>query len=117
MTTLTVDLSDEVASRIAPMQRWLSTILELSLLGLRTPAVATVTEIIEFLASNPTSQEILQYHVSDRAQERLQRLLALNQAGMLSEVEQLELDEIEKIEHVFIMFKASVAQQIGYNRQ
>ena len=117
MTTLTVDLSDEVASRIAPMQRWLSTILELSLLGLRTPAVATVTEIIEFLAGNPTPQEILQYHVSERAQERLQRLLALNRAGMLSEVEQLELDEMEKIEHVFIMFKASVAQQIGYNRQ
>lgn len=117
MTTLTVDLSDEVASRIAPMQRWLSTILELSLLGLRTPAVATVTEIIEFLAGNPTPQEILQYHVSERAQERLQRLLALNRASLLSEVEQLELDEMEKIEHVFIMFKASIAQQIGYNRQ
>lgn len=117
MTNMTVTLSDEVAARIAPMQRWLSTILELSLLGLRTSAIATVTEIIEFLANDPTPQAILDYHVSDRAQERLQRLLALNAAGLLSDTEQLELDELERIEHSFIMFKASVAQQAGQNRQ
>lgn len=116
MTTLTVDVSEKVAERIAPMQRWLSTILELTLLGLRTSAIATVTEIIEFLAQDPTPQEIFGYHVSERAQLRMRKLLALNREGLLSESEQLELDEMEKIQHVIIMFKADIAEQIGYKR-
>lgn len=116
MTTLTVDISDKVAAQIAPMQRWLSTILELTLLGLRTPAIATVTEIVEFLAQDPTPQEIFRYHVSERAQMRMRQLLALNREGLLSESEQLELDEMEKIQHIVIMFKADIAEQIGYKR-
>lgn len=49
MTNMTVTLSDEVAARIAPMQRWLSTILELSLLGLRTSAIATLPKSLNVL--------------------------------------------------------------------
>ncbi|MCB0231786.1 MAG: hypothetical protein KDH90_22130 [Anaerolineae bacterium] len=52
---------------------------------------------------------MLQYHVSDRAQARLQRLLTLNQAGLLAEIEQLELDELQQIEHFVIMLKAQLA--------
>ncbi len=51
------------------------------------------------------------YNVSDRAQERLRRLLAINEAGLVSEAEQAELDEIEKIEHVVILLKAQVQEQ------
>jgi hypothetical protein len=35
------------------------------------------------------------YHVSDRAQERLRSLLAINEAGLASKEEQSELDEIQ----------------------
>jgi len=108
MTTLTVDVSDELAARVAPMQRWLPTILELTLLGFRTPAIATVTEIVEFLAQNPSSPEILHYQVSERAQTRMRQLLALNRDGLLSELEQLELDEMEKIQHIIIMFNIGI---------
>ena len=37
---------------------------------------------------------------------RLQLLLALSRAGLLGEIEQRELDELEKIEHIFIMLRA-----------
>jgi hypothetical protein len=50
--------------------------------------------------------------VSEQAQARLQRLLALNAGGMLGEEEQLELDELQRIEHVLVMLKAQVAQQL-----
>jgi hypothetical protein len=40
---------------------------------------------------------VLNYHVSDAAQTRLRRLLALNEAGILAEAEQLELDELEQL--------------------
>jgi hypothetical protein len=80
--------------------QWLPTVLELSLTGFKTPAVQTASEIIEFLAKGPSPNEVMAYHVSDKAQERLRRLLAINEAGLTSKEEQSELDEIEQIEHV-----------------
>jgi DNA mismatch repair protein MutS len=54
------------------------------------------------------TNEVLAYHVADETQERLNRLLALNEAGMLSPHEQLELDERDQIEHILIMLKARI---------
>jgi len=47
------------------------------------------------------------------AQERLRRLLALNEAGMLSAEEQAELDEIEQIEHIMTLLKAQTRGQLA----
>lgn len=112
MVQMTIQVPDELAVRIQPIGSWLPAIIELSLIGVRTLAAATATEVIQFLSENPSLQEVLDYHVSDRAQARLQRLLALNEAGMLSELEQLEMDELQHIEHVVIMLKAQVAEQL-----
>lgn len=112
MTAMMVELTDEVATRVAPMRQWLSPILELSLIGFQTAAVATASEIIEFLASDPSPQEVINYHVSARGQERLQRLLALNSAGLLSAEEDRELDELTKIERIFSLLKARVAAKL-----
>lgn len=112
MTTMMVELTDEVATRVAPMRQWLSPILELSLMGFQTSAVATASEIIEFLASNPSPQAVINYHVSSRGQERLQRLLALNAAGLLSADEERELDELTKIERSYSILKAQVAAKL-----
>lgn len=93
------------------MSSWLSSIIELSLIGFKTLASATAAEVIEFLSKNPSPQEVLGYQVSDAAQKRLQRLLTLNERGLLSEAEQLELDELQQLEHVIIMLKARIAKQ------
>ena len=111
MVQMTMQVSEELAERLRPLGAWLPTVLELSLVGFQTVAAATATEVIQFLSQDPTPQEVLDYHVSDRAQARLQRLLALNTAGMLGEAEQLELDELQRIEHILIMCKAQVAGQ------
>jgi hypothetical protein len=112
MVQMTVHVSEELAERLRPLGTWLPTVLELSLIGFRTVAAATATEAIEFLSQNPTPQAVLAYHVSERAQTRLQRLLALNAAGMLGEEEQLELDEMQRIEHLLILLKAQIATQL-----
>ncbi|HEV8717917.1 MAG TPA: hypothetical protein VGX03_34510 [Candidatus Binatia bacterium] len=112
MVQMTMQVSEELAERLRPIGAWLPTVLELSLVGFQTAAAATATEIIQFLSQDPTPQEVLAYHVSERAQTRLQRLLALNAAGMLGEAEQLELDELQRIEHVLIMLKAQIAGQV-----
>ena len=79
---------------------------------LKTPAAEMSSEIIDFLLRNPTLDEVMTYHASDRAQRRLQRLLALNEAGLLSEEEHAELAELDKLEHIVIMLKAQVADQV-----
>ena len=111
MVDMVIQVPNQLAEQIRPFNSYLPTVLQLTFLGLRTPAVETATEIIEFLSTSPSAPDILNYHVSERAQGRLQRLLALNTAGLLSPPEQLELDEMEKLEHVIIMLKTQLAQQ------
>lgn len=111
MVQLTMQVPEDLAKRIQPIRSWLPTILELSLVGFRTLATETATETIHFLLTNPSPQEVLNYHASERAQQRLRRLLALNEAGLLGETEQLELDELQRIEHTIIMLKAHLTKR------
>jgi hypothetical protein len=112
MVQMTMQVPNDLAKRIKPIRYWLPTILELSLVGFKTLATETATEIIEFLSTNPSSQEVLGHHVSKRAQERLRRLLALNEAGVLGEIEQIELEELGQIEHIMIMLKTQIAEEL-----
>lgn len=112
MVEIRVQLPDGLAQRVRTMSVWLSAVLELSLLSLRTPAAQTASEIIDFLATGPAPEEVLAYHVSERAQERVRRLLAINEAGLASPDEQAELDEIERIEHIMTLLKAQAQQQL-----
>jgi hypothetical protein len=111
MVQITMQLPDQLAGQILPARRWLPAVLELSLARLKTPAAQTSSEIIDFLLGNPTQDDVLAYHASDRAQHRLQRLVALNEAGLLSEAEQAELAELQRLEHILIMLKAQVVDQ------
>ncbi|MBI1923235.1 hypothetical protein HYR99_03185 [Candidatus Poribacteria bacterium] len=112
MVQLTMQVPERLAERIQPIGSWLPTVIELSLIGFKTLATATATEVIQFLSKAPSPQEVLAYHVSEQAQKRLQRLLALNETGILSETKQSELDELEQIEHIVIMLKAQIAAQM-----
>lgn len=109
MTSMTLALSDDLAHRLRPLEAHLSTVLELSLVGFQTAASAAATEVIQFLSQDPSSEEILAFHASEKTQERTRRLLALNRAGLLSEEEQRKLDELEKIEHIVRLLKAQAA--------
>lgn len=112
MVEFRLQVPDNLAQRLQPMHDWLPAVLELSLIGFKTAAVQTASEIIEFLGQGPSPGEVLAYHVSDRAQERLRRLLAINEAGLASTEEQAELDEIEQIEHVMVLLKAQAQQKL-----
>lgn len=112
MVQMTMQVPEELAKRIQPIQVWLPAILEISLVGCKTLATAAATEAIQFLSTNPTPQQVLDYHVSERAQLRLRRLLALNAAGVLGKSGQLELDELQQLEHTIIMLKAELAKQL-----
>ncbi len=110
LTEVTLRLPEGLARRVQPMSSWLPTIFELSLRGFETPAAQTAAEIVAFLTQGPSPAKVLAYTVSARAQQRLRRLLALNAAGLLGAEEQIELDELEYIEHLLVLLKAQAAE-------
>ena len=112
MTLLTMELPDRLAARVRSMDRWLPTILEASLLGLRTEATAVASELIHFLSTGPSAEDVLDFHISDEAQERTQRLLALNESGLLSVKENAELDELIEIERIVIALKIQITGEL-----
>jgi hypothetical protein len=110
MAELTLTLPDDLAKRIQPL-RYLPTILEMSLLTLKTPAAQTEGELTEFLSTNPSPNAVFEYHGTLRAQERMNRLLELNQAGIMSEAELQELDELLLLDHIITALKISLKEQ------
>lgn len=102
MVQMMAQLPAGIAKRIQPLSSWLPAILEISFVGFKTLATATATEVIEFLSANPKPADVLNFYISERAQARLQRLLTLNQAGLLGENEQRELDELQQVEHILL---------------
>jgi len=62
--------------------------------------------ILDFIASNPTPQQIAEFRPTPEMQERLRSLLRRNKSEDLTPSEQAELDEYERIEHIVVMLKA-----------
>ncbi len=106
MVEITMQVPDTLAHQIEPARQWLPVILELSLARFKTPAGRAAVEFIDFFLSNPPHEAVVNYHVSPETQARLRRLLALNEARLLGEAEQAELDELERLEHIIILLKA-----------
>jgi hypothetical protein len=109
MAEFTLAVPDELVKRLQPFGPWLPIVLELSLLGFRTRAIAVVSELVDFLSTNPSSKAVLDYYASQESQTRLRRLLVINSEGLLLQEEQLELDELKRLEHFLVMQKASLA--------
>ena len=108
----TVTLSDDLAERVAPYEHWLPAILEVSLLGLKTPAHVAAAELVTFLSSNPSAQEVQGYRLSAPLQARVEMLLEGNRRGTLSQEDTAELDEFMALEHVVRLLKIKSADAL-----
>lgn len=67
---------------------------------------ATITDVVlDFLVSAPIPEQIIAFHASETAQERLRYLLDRNRNDALTDAERAELDEMSRVEHFFTMIK------------
>jgi hypothetical protein len=105
MPKITLEVSEELSQQLAQLGDRLPELLTLSL---QQPAVPThiYRYILNFLASNPTPQQIAEFQPTPEMQERLHTLLTRSKAGELTPRELKELDEYEYIEHLVVMIKA-----------
>lgn len=67
-------------------------------------------EVLTFLLSSPTPQQIIAFRASEAAQERLRDLLEANRQGTLSDAERAELDEASQMNHFVMRLKAKAHQ-------
>ncbi|EDX73610.1 hypothetical protein MC7420_3784 [Coleofasciculus chthonoplastes PCC 7420] len=128
MAELTIQVPDELAQRLEPLRERLPELLQrlvetvppriplpnqISSVTNPTNAPIAYTEVLDFLITRPTPQEITTFKVSAEAQERLRTLLDKNREGTLTEAEATELDLYEELEHLMILLKAKAYHLIG----
>jgi hypothetical protein len=123
MVELTVQVSDEVADRLAPIQQRLPELLRqiAQSVPVDRPAepafpsltgLPVYTELLDFLVSGPSEERIFEFKVSSATQSRLRALLEKNQEDILTDAEQAELDAYEQVEHVMTLLKAKAHNQL-----
>jgi len=106
MVQLTIEAPEALAVRLKPIQHRLIDVLELGLRELNPSGYALSEEVIEFLASGPTPDEIIDFRPSLGIIERVHDLLDKNQENKLSAEEEEELDEYERLDYLMTLIKA-----------
>lgn len=76
------------------------------------PSASIQEEVLTFLTSSPTPQQIIEFHASEVAQQRLRYLLDANRQGILSPEERAELDEASQMNHFVMLLKAKAHKTI-----
>jgi hypothetical protein len=119
MAELTIQIPDELAERLEPLRNRLPELLN-QLLSTANPSLVSLEnattnlenvpqaylEVLDFLITRPTPQEIATFKVSSTSQERLRSLLDKSREGILTDSESAELDIYEQFEHLMILMKA-----------
>jgi hypothetical protein len=69
-------------------------------------------EIIDFIAGGTTPQSVIDFKLSNAAQERLEDLVYAHQTGELTPEEKKELDQFLTLEHIMRLAKARAYKYI-----
>ncbi len=113
MVELTIQIPDDLALQLQPMQNRLPEIIELGLREITRSQTGLHSEVIEFLAGGPDPQAIINFRPSLEAQTRITELLTKNQSGALSSDEQAELDQYENLDYLMTLVKAQARRRLS----
>ena len=106
---ISVEVADELALRLSPLQDQLPQILELGLRewnGDAQSGFSGLTDVLEFLANLPTPEEILALKPSPVLQQHIEHLLEKNRTIGLTAKEERLWQQYEYVEHLVRIAKA-----------
>ncbi len=114
MTTITLEVPDDLAAKISPdvFPALLREFVTAKAAKLSTATNGDVEpqpiyrELLDFLASNPTREQLIAYKISTVAQNRLEDLLHKNREETLSAEEIAELDTYLRLSDWITLLKA-----------
>ena len=105
---VTLDIPNELATRLEPLANQLPRILELGLRELNADAqlgFEGAAEVLEILAGLPAPKEILALRPSEALQARLSVLLEKNRTEGLTPEEEQEWEKYQYLEHLIRIAK------------
>ena len=120
MAQIIIDIPDDLAQQLAPYQSQFSDLftrlIATTLLSQQPPEQAVpmpnllnssslYQEILDLLISQPTSEQIIGFKVSEASQSRLQTLLQKNRETALTPAETAELDLYEQLDALMALLK------------
>ncbi|NJL02689.1 MAG: hypothetical protein HC910_19805 [Spirulinaceae cyanobacterium SM2_1_0] len=116
MAQITIEIPDELAQRLTPLQAQLPQLLELGLQKFQTQQrqadCLDEQAIVARLASQPSPEQILAIRPSPEFQARVSELLAQSKAGTLPARGEAELERYLTIEHLVRLAKIHALAQL-----
>ncbi|HEY9863004.1 MAG TPA: hypothetical protein V6D21_02375 [Candidatus Obscuribacterales bacterium] len=109
MSQITWNLPDDLIVRLRSFEAQLPQILELGLRELNASSqkgLNGVADLLEFLASLPSPEEILALRPSEDLQNQINVLLEKNRAGELRSEDKQRWEQYEYLEHLVRLAKA-----------
>jgi hypothetical protein len=116
MTTITLEVPDELAAQLkldaAVVPQLLREVVAAKWDKLReaskplAPGQPIYQDIMDFLSSSPTLQQVKDFKISRAAQERLEDLLYKNREEELTADEKAELDTYRHLNHLVVRLKS-----------
>lgn len=106
---VTLDIPEELATRLSSLEDRLPQILELGLrelVAISQAGFAGTAEVLEFLAQLPTPEEIIALRPSPALQADITALLEKNRTVGLTPTEELLWQQYEYLEHLVRIAKA-----------
>lgn len=78
-----------------------------------TEATTLFDEVLDFLASTPTPEQVIAFQPSETLQSRMSDLIDRNHRGHLTAAEQAELEECSRLNHFMSMLKVRVRNRLA----
>jgi len=116
MSAITLELPDYLVERLRKHEERLPEILELGLRELHADipdGFEGTTEVLEFIASLPSPQEILGLKPSERLRAEVLSLLEKSRAGTLCDEDERRWGRYEFLEHLVRIAKSKAALKLG----
>jgi len=120
MSTMLIDIPDDLVHRLQSYSNYLPTILEIGLeqfdpgefLQAEATFSAELDSIIDFLHSSPPPESIIGLRASKALQARISELLEKNRNEGLSAAETAWWEKFEYVEHLTRLAKAKALSQV-----
>lgn len=109
MSQITLNIPEELSLRLRSLEAQLPQILELGLRELNAssqPGFKGAADILEFLASLPSPEEIIALRPAEALQNQISALLDKNRSGKLTPEEVQLWEQYQYLEHLVRLAKA-----------
>ncbi|MBZ0316601.1 MAG: hypothetical protein K8L91_09295 [Anaerolineae bacterium] len=82
-------------------------------MAINAPAHTPADEVMDFLLSGPTPEQVLAMRPSEAAQERMRYLLDGNRNNTLNDAERAELEAYSQLEHFIRRLKVRAREKLA----